>query len=693
MQPGLEALSLMPWPTSVTLQPGALPINDTFSISVSGGGSADPRVKEAVDRMFVRLARQTGIPTRRHLVRHGQGATLSIIVESKDHAAPQRLGDDESYSLTVTTTGARLSADHALGALRGIETFLQLVQQNTGTGVTPGFSAPDVVIRDRPRFPWRGLSLDVSRHFIPVDKVKQTLDGMSAVKLNVLHWHLSDDQGFRVESKRYPRLQRYGSNGLYYTQAQIREVIAYARNRGIRIVPEFDMPGHATSWLPGYPRLGSRSGSFTIVPGFGILGDLIDPTKEYTYQFLNGFIGEMARLFPDKYFHIGGDEVDPKQWNENPRIQAFMRKHELANPKALQTYFNRRVEKIVERHGKHMVGWDEVLQPDLPKSVVIQSWRGQPSLWQAAREGYQGLLSAGYYLDLEYPASYHYSIDPMKVPPPPPGRKQQPEGASAQPAPGTPTDLTPEQQKKILGGEAAMWEELAVPENLDSRLWPRLAAIAERLWSPEAITSTPFMYRRLRVTNHWLEWLGLTQRSNLEMMRQRLAGTMPYQPLDAFASILEPVKGYSRHAERYTTSTPLNRLIDAIPPESDAAREFRNAVDEYLAAAKQRRDSAGLRFELTYWRENTRRVRPMLQVNSLLKENLPVADGVETLCAAGEQALGYLESGSPPPADWKQRTLARINPYVDTRVGDFLIQIAPGVQKLVEAVAGPAAHP
>ncbi len=682
----------MPWPSGVSVQPGSLPINTTFSISLSGSGATDPRIRAAADRLFVRLARQTGIPVRLHIVKQGAGATLSIVVEQKDHRAPQRLGDDESYSLEVAALGARLSADRPLGALRGIDTFLQLVQQNTGSGVTPGFSAQSVTIRDQPRFPWRGLSLDVSRHFIPVGEIKRTLDGMSAVKLNVLHWHLSDDQGFRVESKRYPRLQRFGSNGLYYTQTEIRDVIAYARDRGIRIVPEFDMPGHATSWLPGYPELGARSGSFEIVPGFGILGDLIDPTKEYTYRFLDGFIGEMARLFPDAYFHIGGDEVNPKQWNESPRIQAFMRKHHLADAKALQTYFNQRVQKIVARHGKHMVGWDEVLHPDLPKSVVIQSWRGQPSLWKAAREGYQGLLSAGYYLDLMYPASYHYAIDPMKVPPPPGRHRQQNQTVAPQPAPGTPTDLTPQQQRMILGGEAAMWEELTSPEILDSRLWPRLAAIAERLWSPEAITNTAFMYKRLETTNRWLEWLGLTQRSNLELMRQRLAGTMPYHPLDVFASVLEPVKGYSRHAERYTTTTPLTRLVDSIPPESDAAREFRDAVDEYLAAPKSQRNSEALRRQLGAWVDNTQQVRPMLQLNSLLNENLPAADAISTLCDAGQQALGYLDSGNAPSADWKQRTLAVVNKYVDTRVGDLLIQIAPGVQKLVEAVPSES-HP
>jgi len=680
----------MPWPAGVTVQSGSLPVNLTFSVSLSGAGATDPRVKVAVNRMFVRLARQTGIPVRSHFVEQGTGgATLNIIVEERDHPPPQRLGDDERYALEIATTGARLSAGRPLGALRGIETFLELVGQNTGPGVTPGFSVPCLAIRDQPRFPWRGLSLDVSRHFIPVGDVERTLDGMSAVKLNVFHWHLSDDQGFRVESRRYPRLQQYGSHGLYYTQAQIREVIAYAGDRGIRVIPEFDMPGHATSWLTGYPELGSRSGAFEITAGYGIFNDLIDPTKEYTYRFLDGFIGEMAALFPDAFFHIGGDEVDPKQWNDNPHIQEFMRSHDLADPKALHAYFNQRVQRIVAHHGKHMIGWDEVLQPDLPKSVVIQSWRGQHSLWQAARQGYQGILSAGYYLNLMYPAAYHYGIDPMKVPPSAPGSHAGPE--SAEPAPGTPADLTPEQQKMVLGGEAAMWEELATPENLDAKLWPRLAAVAERFWSPEATTDMASMYNRLESTNRWLEWLGLTQHSGLVLMRQRLAGGKLSQPLEVFASILEPVKEYSRHAENYTSSTPLNRLVDSIPPESDAAREFREEVDAYLSIPTGQGNSEELKGLLADWANNTQEVRPVLRSNSLLTENLPVADAVAALCDMGEQALGYLGSGNAPGPDWKQQTLAKVDGYVDKRIGDVLIQIAPGVRKLVEAV--PSAHP
>src|SRR5438876_2946867 len=228
----------------------------------------------------------------------------------------------ESYDQEFRASGAKLTAATPLGALNGLQTFLQLV------AATPkGFAAPGITIHDKPRFVWRGLMIDSSRHFVPLDVLKRNLDGMSAVKLNVLHWHLSDNQGFRVESKKFPKLHELGSDGLYYTQEEVRDVIAYARERGIRVVPEFDIPGHSTAWFVGYPELASGPGPYQIERRWGIFDPAIDPTQEKTYKFLDEFIGEMAKLFPDQYFHIGGDEVNGKQWDANPKIQQFMRAH------------------------------------------------------------------------------------------------------------------------------------------------------------------------------------------------------------------------------------------------------------------------------------------------------------------------------------------------------------------------------
>ena len=195
-------------------------------------------------------------------------------------------------------------------------------------------------IQDQPRFPWRGLMIDIARHYQPPEVLKRNLDAMAAVKLNVFHWHLTEDQGFRVESKKFPKLHTMGSDGFFYTQDQVREIIAYAAERGIRVIPEFDIPGHATSWLVGHPELGSAPGPYKIERGAGIFEPALDPTRDQTYKFLDGFLGEMAALFPDAYMHIGGDENEGKQWDRNPQIQAFMKAKGIKDNHALQAYFN-----------------------------------------------------------------------------------------------------------------------------------------------------------------------------------------------------------------------------------------------------------------------------------------------------------------------------------------------------------------
>src|SRR5438477_8546927 len=431
-------LNVMPLPTSYQLANGRLLVQVSFSVSLTG--YKEPRLEHALQRFVHNLSRQTGMPLS---TRAGDSADASLVIHT-EHASKdiQEFGEDESYSLTVSATGAELKAPTPLGVMHGLETFLQLVE------ITPdGFAAPAVTVQDKPRFGWRGLMIDVSRHFIPLDVLKRNIDGMAAAKLNVFHWHLSDNQGFRVESKKFPKLHELGSDGLYYTQEEVRDVIAYARERGIRVVPEFDMPGHSTVWFIGYPELASAPGPYEIERKWGVFDPAMDPTQDKTYKFLNEFIGEMAGLFPDQYFHIGGDEVNGKQWYANPKIQEFKRSHGIKNNEDLQAYFNKRVQEIVSKHGKTMVGWDEILRPDLPKNIVVQSWRGQESLAAAAKQGYRGLLSNGYYLDLMWPAARHYAVDPMS-------------GAAAA--------LTPEEAKLILGGEACMWAEYITPETIDS---------------------------------------------------------------------------------------------------------------------------------------------------------------------------------------------------------------------------------
>jgi hexosaminidase len=368
---------LLPVPAQLTWHDGELPVDSMFTIGLAG--RSDPRIDSAVQRLVERLGKTLGGRLRSPHPSNAGGAKLFIQCESEGKPI-QALAEDESYTLILTPNQALLKAPNSLGILRGLETFLQLIRTNG-----QGHTVPAVSIQDRPRFAWRGLLIDASRHWQPVEVIKRNLDGMAAVKMNVLHWHLTDDQGFRIQSKTFPKLQELGSDGNYYTQEQVREVIAYAGQRGIRVIPEFDMPGHVTSWLVGYPELASAPGPYQIERTFGVKDPTLDPTREEVYHFIDTFLGEMAALFPDEYMHIGGDEVNGRQWNQNPKIQEFIREHNLKDNYGLQAYFNSRLSQILTRHGKIMVGWDEILHPDLPKSTVVHSWRGPAALAESAR--------------------------------------------------------------------------------------------------------------------------------------------------------------------------------------------------------------------------------------------------------------------------------------------------------------------
>jgi hexosaminidase len=653
-------LNLMPMPARIQAGAGQLPITHSFSVAVSG--SHDASLDSEVQRFVAQLSRQTGIPFRS---KAGAAPTLQI---HADHGRQtvQKLGEDESYDLTVADSGARLTASTTLGILRGLQTFLQLVQ------ITPaGFSAPAVTIRDQPRFPWRGLLIDVSRHFIPIDVLKRNLDGMAAVKMNVLHWHLSDDQGFRVESKKFPKLTGMGSDGMFYTQAEIHDLLAYAHDRGIRVMPEFDIPGHSRSWFLGYPELSSGSGPYTLEGGGPgpYIDPIMDPTRESTYKFLEKFIAEMSKLFPDAYFHIGGDEVDGKQWDANPKIQEFMHAQGMKNNQDLQAYFNQRLEKIVAKNHKTMVGWDEILHPDLPKTIVVQSWRGQASLAAAAKQGYRGLLSFGYYLDLMWPAARHYAVDPMA-------------DAAA--------TLTPQEKSLILGGESCQWAEWVTPENIDSHIWPRNVVIAERLWSPQEVKDVPSMYARMNAVSLDLEWLGLTHRTARMHMLHRMAGPADVTALRNLADVVEPVKDYNRWDDAkgpIDFHAPLIRLIDAAYPESDTALQFSQLVQIFAHGGyKDQAAEAQIRMWLTTWRDNDAKLHPLLDQTFLLQEDAPLSQALSALGSAGLQALDYLDKSQPAPDSWKAQQTALVE-QAKKPMADVLLMVVAPVQQLVEASA------
>lgn len=625
--PAQAPFTLMPMPAEVTLGSGRQRLDSTFTASIAW--FRDGRLERAVRRGLARLSQRIGRPVPSTL----DGAMPGLIVRvTGPGQAVQTPEEDESYRLTVGLANSTLEAPTVVGAIRGLETWLQLIAADSA-----GFYLPQATIVDRPRFKWRGLLVDVARHWMPPEMLRRTLDGMAAVKLNVLHWHLSEDQGFRVESKRYPKLHELGSDGLYYTQDQIREIVAYARDRGIRVVPEFDMPGHSTSWFVGYPQYAAGPGPYSIERNFGVFTPTFDPTREETYQFIEGFISEMVTLFPDPYWHIGGDEVDGRQWNRSPAVQRFKRERNLKDNHAVQAVFNHRLIAILARHKRRVIGWDEILQPDLPRDAVIQSWRGTEYLGRAAAQGNAGILSSPYYLDHQKSAEDHYLADPL------------PQN----------TTLTPAQQALVLGGEACMWAEHVGNETVDSRIWPRLGAVAERFWSPGALRDVDDMYRRLAVLSLQLERLGLGHEAHTYRMLRVLTGRRGVQPLhDLLTWAMTPTFGERSQIQRTTQLMPLTNLVDAARPDVWGRYRLvqlaRRVVADPNGATAEREELSRI---FSSWGPLERQVLALGDSIPLAQDGAAAATALRQLGELGLEALRQLRSPTP---GWKAEASATL---------------------------------
>ncbi len=402
-------LPLLPYPQSVTAQPGQLTLKRQATLAIDE--NASPELRASIERFRQRLEKQTGQKFR-PVKNNKASADFLIRIHTPAGMGNNLPGMDESYRLIVNRQQIQLDAGQSTGAIRGLETLLQLIGSQQDA-----VQLPLVDIQDAPRFPWRGLLLDSSRHFFSVASIKRQLDAMAAAKYNVFHWHLTDDQGWRLESTHFPKLHQHASDGLYYTQAQVREIVAYARERGIHVLPEIDMPGHASAIAVAYPEFMSAPGPYAMEYRWGIHKPTLNPTDEKVYAFIDKLMAEVVELFPFDYVHIGGDEVDPQHWQENPAIQAFMQSHNLPDHYALQAHFNQRVQQILRKHQRRMIGWDEIQHPDLPRDIVIHSWQGPDGISKAVSQGFNAILSTGYYLDQPQTAAYHYRQDP--IPPAP----------------------------------------------------------------------------------------------------------------------------------------------------------------------------------------------------------------------------------------------------------------------------------
>jgi hexosaminidase len=653
--------ALMPVPAFLRFSPGRLKVDGAFSIALdevaSPWLSRDGRLLAALQRTARRIEMRTAVEISRSWWSPPASASLVVRAESPGSGVPS-LHESEAYSLSVSPTQATLAAPCTLGILRGLETVLQLL-----TSDGEEFFLPALLVEDRPRFPWRGLLIDVSRHWMPMEVIERNTDGMAAVKLNVLHLHLTDDQGFRIESREFPSLHELGSDGLYYTQEQIRRIVAYAHDRGIRVVPEFDMPAHVTSWLVAHPELACVPARYRLERAYDQFDATLDPTREEVYCFLDRFLGEMAALFPDEYMHVGGDNHHGKQWKDSAVVQAWTSSRGLAadDVKSVHAYFSRRIEGILQRHGKKMIGWADSLHPDLPRSVTLQCWGAMKSLRETVKHGHPAVVSLGYFLDYYQPASAAYAVDPL--------------------APGE--GLNADEAALILGGEACMWTELVTPENVDSRIWPRLAAIAERFWSSAATIDVDDMYRRLARVSVRLEEHGLLHERNSDVALRRLADTNgdDIDALRTFVSVLEPVA----QLRPLTQLTPLTRVIDAALPDSLAARRFEALVRSHLGAAPAfELHHDALAATLERWRALPQSLSRILSRSPLLRAVAPFAADLADVAALGMAALSCLTSGTSPTREWADAAVSRLT-AIARRDPELRLAIVPAVRLLAFA--------
>ncbi len=654
-----DKLTLMPWPQDLEVETGFQAIQPDFTLVIQGAG-ANSRLESASTRFLRYLTDKTGTFLEVGYPLAGQAENATMIIEIKEEAV-LGLDNDESYELEILTDKISLRAQTDIGAMRGLSTLKQLISVQNGA-----YGFPQVRIKDAPRFPWRGLMLDVSRHFMPVEVVKRNLDAMAFVKLNVLHWHLSDDQGFRVEVKSLPNLHERASDGMYYTQEQIRDIVRYADERGIRVVPEFDVPGHATAILTAYPEYASNLNlRYSLERNSGIFDPTLDPTNEEVYTFLDALFKEVTPLFPDAYFHIGGDENEGKHWDESSQIQRFMAENEIPDNHELQTYFNIRLEKILQGYGKKLMGWEEIMTPNMPKTALIHSWRGvnegmEPgeSLIKAVKNGYQTILSNGYYIDLMLSVDDHYLVDPM------------PE-----------QELTKEEQNRILGGEATMWSELVTPLTIDTRVWPRTAAIAERFWSPQQMRDLEDMHRRLKAISLKLEGLGIRHIQVREYLLRNIANYNDTEALRELMQISEPLKIYTRNSggTQYQVYSPFTLFADACTPDAVDAKPFERAVESYVASSNAS-DLVVIEEYLGKWSTIYDRLLEIEQDAPLVKPILPYAKRIREIST---RLLEGLEEGKLRKKDvvdiqdlLKEKDEPSQNLDVELAVKDGILELA-----------------
>ena len=691
--------ALLPLPRSVEYGDGWLPVKGAFQVEWLG--YRNPLLERAVLRFQTVVARRTGIDLGRT-----SAARLRIDCRGEDKGY-LTIDARERYSLSVKDSAAMLTADGPAGVLRGLATLRQAIANVPG-----GFAIPTMVIDDAPRFVWRGVMIDVTRHFFSLPTLKRQIDALELVKLNVLHLHLSDNEGFRVESRRYPKLHEVSSQGQFYSQAEIQELVAYAADRGVRIVPEFDVPGHSLAILKAYPEF--ASGKIEGRDYFSAMGSALNPANPQTFTFLDRLFEEMAALFPDQYFHVGGDEISGADWAANPHVQDFIKTNGLKTKAELESYFFNRVRKSVRAHGKTVIGWEEVGRTAIPDDVVVQTWRSSKAIAKVTAKGNRVIVSGGYY----FPGEDYYRVDPLD----PAAHGRTPEQVAEAKAKGLSEfliaeesmidpslKLSPAQEALVLGGEGCIWTEIVTEEMLDGRLWPAAAIVAERFWSPASLRDTAEMYRRLIIVQDGLRLAGLADDANRRRMAARLAPGES-EPVALLLDLVSPVCTDAHyHAalailkkEKAPPPQEFNELADAALPDSLVARRFELDAEGFVRG--DRSGAAALKATLTSWRNNHDRFAAVARGKPQLEAALPISADIAALAGIALDAMDAIESGRAPGNDWRRRAKELLDRQAaaekasENIIGvltmqqppaDLLISITPGVRKLVEAAVSP----
>ena len=485
--------SIIPQPEKLTARDGRFYLTPETKILFS------PDSKTVVDFFDQILKTGTGISLQKHQ-QITSSPSKGVIIFKIDPFL-KHLGK-EGYRLEVNPLQVRLEAFAPEGLFYALQTLRQLLPPEVESGQRvpkKDWVIPSVEIEDKPRFGWRGLLLDCCRHFMSVEFVKRTIDWLAFYKLNRFHWHLTEDQGWRIEIKNYPKLTQIASwrtepdgtrHGGFYTQDEIREVLAYAAERFVTVIPEIEMPGHSRAALAAYPELSCTGEPLEVANQWSVFKDIYCAGKEKTFEFLEDVLTEVMALFPSKYIHIGGDEVPKVRWKACPDCQARIRQENLRDEDELQSYFIKRIEKFLNAHGRQMIGWDEILQGGLAPGATVQSWRGVEGGIAAARAGHDVIMSPYTHVYFDHPARFKglkrvYSFEPI------------------------PEQLTPEESGHVLGSECCMWTEYAPQEVVDTRIFPRLLAFSEAVWS-SGEKNYPYFWERTAEHYQRLQAAGVT---------------------------------------------------------------------------------------------------------------------------------------------------------------------------------------